>query len=69
LNLLEEQGVAGLLAKRLNSKFRIEDEDHQVIRQKAEFYRWDFFNAVMGASENKNHKINGPRRLPLTTHF
>jgi hypothetical protein len=67
--MLDDQGLAGLLAKRLHANFSIEEQDQRVIRQKAEFYRLDFFNAVMAGKKEEKHRVGEGRRLPLTTHF
>ena len=70
VNMLDDQGLAGLLAKRLHTNFSIEEQDQRVIRQKAEFYRLDFFNAVMaGGKKDDKHRAGEGHRLPITTHF
>ena len=47
VSLHEEQGLARQLEKSVDHR-KITKEEEIIIKQKAEFYRLDFFNAVMG---------------------
>ena len=55
VSIHEDKGLAGQLEKRVDRKITKEEEG--IIKQKAEFYRLDFFNAVLGEKGNKRETL------------